>query len=739
MFKQIIKIIILCKVFIGGVYLCEGVSINKEPPVYFYVNHEKELEEIKKHLLDKGYVGVVGPSGIGKTELVRKYIELNENRYDIIAVLNGADNHGPQYTKIIKSINNTLSKNLQISEEPNLAKKNLFNYLNNTKKWLLVYDNLHISENIRVKDIIELRHKGHIIISSQEGSYLKKTINLSYLNSKNSLALVKKILPSVSVEYLEKLVDLMKGYPYTLANGATFLSKNPYMTTEDYITYMNKFDNKIKAHLDLCLASMSSQSKNILFTIAMLNNQEISREVISIFLEPSEELSPFIGELINLGLIEQIEKTPEKHHFRMHDAIKTEVFMAIPDKKTRGNNLLKRLDIFLPLNQTVPVRYNLISKPTMLKNIEMLLDNAQLFQGECNLVLRGNDILLDHYLKVRDWEMCALKTSWLLQNEKNTSLDFMSNKEKVAYGHYLTNVGVYSDFALSNFIEAIKYYKRAQDILRRTKGFYLISNTAHFQLALTQIGLGDLDSAEKNIIQIKAALKKNNIPINQDRVLGVTAKLSLAKGDYLTALREITILEKAESKLYKQIVAAPIYIIKADILNSMGRFKEAYEICKPLYEREAERSSDTNEMQAKILVQLARSELGIKRVKEAKIHIARVVNFFESQKNIGSYSANDLYADALVVRGDISLYSKEVESSVIYYMRARKIYFNKYRANFSKINKVGYNLYMLAMAAHYSQNASLYQRAKKELMQKFGISSFFSQKLLSSEAQTAKK
>mgnify|MGYP003346854093 FL=1 len=246
-------------------------------------------------------------------------------------------------------------------------------------------------------------------------------------------------------------------------------------------------------------------------------------------------------------------------------------------------------------------------------------------------MLFRSDILLDHYLKIRDWESCRVQTEWLTAKEKFMLVADFSFKQKTAYDHYLTNIGVYYDFALSKFITAIKYYETAKKILNEIRGYYIIYNTAYFQQALTQIGIGEIENARSNFLVIERKLSENNIPISSDRILGGKAKLSLAIGAYDKALEEINILADAEAHLYKQTVATPIFLIKAEILNYKKNFQEAYNICDILYKQESKNFSYMHEVLAKILVQLARAELGLGKLELASQHIKIAILFFEQE------------------------------------------------------------------------------------------------------------
>ena len=720
-----------------------AITFNQEKPVHYYVNHVTELQSIEEGLKTNKVVGIVGLSGIGKSELVRKYIEVHGDEYEIVVVLNMSMPLNAQYLDVIHKINSDIciKEGCNISEDPQNTKENLFDYLNTKKNWLVVFDNLHVGENKKIQDIIEQRNVGHIIVCSQEGNYLDYQVKVPYLDNQSSNLLIKKIMKNSSQKYIDELTEVLQGHPYMIASSSMYLKNYSHITINDYMKYMKNKENKVKVYIELCLANMSLQAKKMLNKFFMLNTQKISRDFLShMFVGSEEEFIKSLDELISYGLIEKINQDYEIQEFRMHDTIKNEMSSIIFDHGEVINQLLDRLNEYLPLNQTVPERYSLISQPTMLSNIEALVQNADEYCADVYKTMRGNDILLDHYLKIRDWENCAEKSEWLISRKKEIALDDMTNEQRITYGHYLTNIGVYQDFALSNLNTAINYYEEAKEILNETTGYYIIYNTAYFQQALTQISIGDLEKAEANLLVIENKLQENNVPINYDRVLGGRSKLSLAKGNYSKALREITVIEEAEVRLSNQTVVTPIHLVKAEILNYMEEFQEAYDICINLYKKESKNFKNMHEILARILVQLSRAELGLGKQELALQHIQEAISFFEQEyvELKHKHQINDKYAAALTARGDILVSLEKLEDAIRDYSSAKRVYFNRYRGNDRKMDNVSYNLLQLAKAAYENKEYKIYKNAREELFKKFGLSHPRSKKIIESIETQAK-
>ena len=683
----------------------KALTISKKiKPVPFFTNRTSELDELSKKLELYKKVSLVGVISTGKTEIARKYAELYKKNYELIWFFDSSVDLNEQFVLLARKINNTASLlgDKKISEDIQDAKKETMRFLENRSKWLLVFDNLRISNNDVLEDIINWSNNGHIIISSQDAKGLENKIEVHAMDTENSVKLLKKLLEigdkQEDRELLKQLVKIFKGYPGPIVNGAFLLKNNKYLSLEEYKNILSKSSDPIKKHMELVFNTITEKDKELLISISVLNNQYFSKESLKIIFDNKINVGESIYNLSRFALLKQTGKSKNNYFFEMHDIVRDSIFKLLTEDQIR-EELTK---VIKKINQSIPIgvinRHNfIVNDPSLKSNLEVLLSNAEKYKVDINIIMELRKNLIDYYLSNLDYYNIENMKKWLEDKEKSKviSLENMDNKEKANYAWYLMVIGIYEDFAKSSFISALKYFNNAKFITDSIKGEPELKAMILLQSAQTQAYGGDIINAQQNMDEVDKILANyKKADFDMGLYWYIKAKLLLIQGKYNEALAAIDNNIKAEAHLPQDIFTAPTYILQSEILNYKGDFKKSYEIIKNIEDQGKKSGYDDHEVIGRILTQLSRAELGKGLINEALSNAteACVVLKKESEKYNNSDNINVDYAAALVAKADATYLNKQPEVALKLYNEAEAIYFNRYGKEYRHMDDVAYLL-----------------------------------------------
>jgi hypothetical protein len=226
------------------------------PQIIKFYNREIELEKLNHWIFNKHnrLISVLGLSGIGKTTLVKRFVDLNLDQFEVIIWKNLKFSHS--FNEIIREI---LANYSECSDVKFYVPTEVCQILNllKEKKCLIIFDNV---ENIFIsgqfagqykpeyqdfqnffKLITESEHQSNIILISQEKSaemqclneelYPIKYLEISGLNNIN-------ILENTGLKDQGSWLKLIKLY-----------QENPFYLKEIAILIKNIFDGKVAEFL----------------------------------------------------------------------------------------------------------------------------------------------------------------------------------------------------------------------------------------------------------------------------------------------------------------------------------------------------------------------------------------------------------------------------------------------------------------------------------------------------------
>lgn len=347
-----------------------AIVSNNISPVYYFVGREKELYQIET-LFKKGesIVSLVGISGIGKTEIVRKYIENNSKNYDIIWIFEGNSDLKMQFRQLAQEINakygNMVSDNLDSCVDT----VNFF--LRDKGRWLFVVDNLKIGNNSIIKHFFKENNNGKIIITSQDKSFLKNIIDVDLLNFEHSADLIQRIDRDISEDDINEIYRNFAGYPILLAQSTYFLKDHSNMFLE---SLKSEVDISFTNLINKILSELDDKEVKLLIKTASLDNHLLTEKFMLKIAGGEKELLS----LTRVNLIVNRKANSGVRGFEMHDLIK-EKLLTILDKNLTKETVVELVD---HANNIFPKSEHLYGQvlkeyPNLLSNLEYLLKNAE--------------------------------------------------------------------------------------------------------------------------------------------------------------------------------------------------------------------------------------------------------------------------------------------------------------------------------------------------------------------------
>lgn len=699
-------------------------------PVKFFVDRDSESAKVLYNLQEYNTVSIVGLTNIGKTEIARKYAVLNKNRYDLIWFFDSSLDLNEQFVALATKINKTLllEDQYKISEEVYSAKQEVMQYLTRTNNWLLVFDNLRLNQNSKLTDIINWKHNGHIIICSQDSKGLPNVIYVHKLTKEPALTLLQKIFSKEkqNQEVLEKLIDVFDGYPGSIVRGALLLKENNYLSLDEYKSILSKSSNPMRTHMELVLDLLTDSDKETLKRISVLNNQNFSKSFLKIVSNNPESIGENLYNLNRFGLIKNTYHD-KKNFFEMHDAVRDSVlqFYTEEEIKRELTDIINKLNKIMP--QGVTSRYAFISSDSSIKsNLEVLLENAEKYKVDIDTILELRKNLIDHYVVSLDYYNSEKMKNWLEQKEEAglIKLDKISDTTKVNYAWYLTNIGIYEDFAKSQFVSALSYLSKANHVIKDIQGQAELKSTILFQIAQTQVFGGDIAGSEENMaIADKVMLDYPNSDFDMGLYWFIRARIAFAKGNYKEALTCIDNTIKADVDLPQDTFTAPPYILKSEILNFMKEYNKSYEIIKRIQKQEISSGHADHEIHARILTQLSNAELGLGLKQEALNNANKACDIFQNQAD--KYKIDNIvdtdFAAALVTQGNALAASEKYDEALLSYNQAESIYFKRYGDNYNKMDDINYLLSQGAKVSCIAKNSFWKKHFYDQLVNNFDL------------------
>ncbi|HJD62717.1 MAG TPA: hypothetical protein LFW14_04015 [Rickettsia endosymbiont of Degeeriella rufa] len=297
-----------------NIFAREQIS-NLVTPVSYFINHTSQIKKIKSNLIKYKQSGILGVSGMDKTQVARMYAYDNKAVYDLIWFIDCNLDIDGQLMKLAKVINAQANSAI-ISDNISTVRKELRTYLASKDKWLLVFDNLKVGENKKVADFINWEHNGNIIYCSQDSELLPNIVKITAFEEKESKMLVENILESNNPESIEFLAQEFKGYPILMVQGSQILNQVQGLSLNEYKKQIQGANDKIELNIRLAINVLSPSARKLRNDIALINNQSFSKEFLNCITSDKDHLDDDIYNISKFALITNIEPNEDNPHLK---------------------------------------------------------------------------------------------------------------------------------------------------------------------------------------------------------------------------------------------------------------------------------------------------------------------------------------------------------------------------------------------------------------------------------------
>lgn len=247
-----------------------------------FTGREDKIKEISDLLYNNKKVVLTGLSGIGKTQIAKRYLHLNKSNYDLICWIDAynIEDINNEYYRMYCFFNLGADKG---SKDIDVIKEKVKEYILTFNKSLIIFDNADEIDFGVLREHFP-SEESDIIITTQnstyDGSYFEE-VKVKDLDPLDGQALLinntnKRNTTKSDKEDIEELVGLLSSYPLALEHARAYINKLK-ISIRDYINLYNEnrieiMDNELTEYHSTILTTY----RIILKKVSSLNNGCIS-------------------------------------------------------------------------------------------------------------------------------------------------------------------------------------------------------------------------------------------------------------------------------------------------------------------------------------------------------------------------------------------------------------------------------------------------------------------------------
>lgn len=726
-----------------------------------FVGREDILKTIKSLLANPhlNTAVIYGPSGFGKSQIVKHYIYKNYPAYDIVWWFKGNQYLEPQFKNFALELSSYL--NLGLEEKIHTVEHNRLIHIVKSAirkkglKCLIVFDDAQTYPDI--EPYIPFSHEKniHILITTKNANFSDHAIRVKAFLRHESIRYIGLFLPSEQKTAQDALANRLADCPVSIALAVDYIKNYPGMTIEAYLvrykseaafslgslkdaadrlgSSVDGYETDLRTALKMSLEALkcsSQESFQLIGFLSLLNHDEIDVADIKKWLKTrriDQDAVEILRAMNTYSLIEFItQKDQQKVYISMHELMQKIIgdFIPIDEKKKLID---EAADILLPsfFGRSDQIVEAVLKENTPLLHTVKVSEEAHRINYHpaalSSLRAKALDVLI---FGLRDFEKSKVIADQLQSDLNHGAV--LSQEDAI-----LSNIGLAHLAAMysPDYTKAIDYGNQAFRLIKAESEMYeekirLISNLIQYHAHI-----GNLDVCETHVKKGERLLQFSRSAAYNALFIFATTMYLIDQGD---TQKVIDLVVKNKDLLDKLIVYPSIrfYILKqqAEAFIKQGNLKKAQETLK-LSEKYGLAFYSNKENSFFAQLDVLQTACCLNHPQEFKNSETLIKNSLSTYSKV--FHGDDKHRNqalAHLILGKLYHYNKHYDQAKTHYLISEKI-FGKILQN-KKIDDVSELYKMLAILGADTKDEALTHTYFKKQQSVFGLDHLKTQELV---------